>query len=192
MRILDLCSGLGGATEAFVQDGWEVLRIENNPMLQGVEHTWIGEIQEFEKWLIRNYHLIPEEAKPDVIWASPPCTEFSLANPNRPKNPSMELVECCLRIIGLLKPRYWILENVRGAIKFFEPIIGRPTQIIEKFNLWGNFPHIIVDRDFRHRMSEGDTWSTDPLRSNRRAYVPWEISRGLVQAIKNQKSITDY
>jgi site-specific DNA-cytosine methylase len=33
MRMLDICSGLGGASEAFIDAGWEVTRLENNPLL---------------------------------------------------------------------------------------------------------------------------------------------------------------
>ena len=37
--VLDLCSGLGGASEAFVKDPyWDVVRIENNPELAHVPH----------------------------------------------------------------------------------------------------------------------------------------------------------
>ena len=40
MWVLDLCSGLGGASEAFVNHPhWEVIRIENNELLADVPHT---------------------------------------------------------------------------------------------------------------------------------------------------------
>ena len=39
LKMLDLFSGLGGASEAMVNDPkWEVLRIENNPLLSGVQN----------------------------------------------------------------------------------------------------------------------------------------------------------
>jgi site-specific DNA-cytosine methylase len=41
MKMLDLFSGLGGASEAFVRAGWEVMRIENNPLLSEVPNTEI-------------------------------------------------------------------------------------------------------------------------------------------------------
>ena len=41
MKVLDLCSGLGGFSEAFVAAGHEVLRIEHNPLLADVPHTKI-------------------------------------------------------------------------------------------------------------------------------------------------------
>ncbi len=39
MKMLDLCSGLGGASQPMVDSNWDVLRIENNPLLSGVPHT---------------------------------------------------------------------------------------------------------------------------------------------------------
>ena len=41
MKMLDLFSGLGGASEAMLANGWEVLRIENNPELALVPNTKI-------------------------------------------------------------------------------------------------------------------------------------------------------
>ena len=51
MKVLDLCSGLGGFSEAFVAAGHEVLRIEHNPLLADVPHTKIMDIFEFRDWL---------------------------------------------------------------------------------------------------------------------------------------------
>jgi site-specific DNA-cytosine methylase len=75
--ILDLCSGLGGASEAFVKDPhWEVVRIENNPKLGIIPHTEILDVMQWIDWLPA---LLSEKGRPTVIWASPPCLEFSQA-----------------------------------------------------------------------------------------------------------------
>ena len=53
MKILDIFSGFGGASEAFAQDeAWGILRIENNPLLSNVEHTRSMDIFEFRDWLL--------------------------------------------------------------------------------------------------------------------------------------------
>jgi len=45
-HMLDLFSGLGGASEAMVRDDtWSVLRIENNPLLGGVPYTVIDDVK---------------------------------------------------------------------------------------------------------------------------------------------------
>ena len=36
-----------------------------------------------------------------------------------------------------IKPKHWVIENVVGAQEYFNPILGKPTQIIESFCLWG-------------------------------------------------------
>jgi site-specific DNA-cytosine methylase len=46
MRVLDLFSGLGGFSEAFVQAGDEVVRVENNPLLSEVPHTSMQNVLE--------------------------------------------------------------------------------------------------------------------------------------------------
>ena len=34
-KMLDLCAGFGGQSEAFHQGGWEVMRLDNNPVVEG-------------------------------------------------------------------------------------------------------------------------------------------------------------
>ena len=70
--MLDLYSGLGGASQAFADRGWEVVRVDNNPLLADVPHTEINDIMS----LLRPYHF---DLPFDFIWASPPCVEFSTA-----------------------------------------------------------------------------------------------------------------
>jgi len=189
MKILDLFSGLGGASEAFVQAGHEVVRIENNPLLSDVPHTVQGDVSiasafKFDSYGSRIHH--------DLIWASPPCTEFSNGyNAPRPTahregipfTPSLDAVKLAKDIIDELKPRYWIIENVVGAIKDFEPILGTPTQIIGSFVLWGKFPAVILPRGFKHTKASNDPHSSDPLRSNKKAKIPLDISKAVMDAI---------
>jgi len=194
-RIIDLCSGLGGASEGFLQAGWEVLRIDNNPMMSGVPHTKIMDIFDFEEWVEDNLSMLP---RPNMIWFSPPCIEFSNAfssprsiaqREGRKFEPSLDILECGMRIITMLEPRYFVVENVKGAIKFFEPILGKPNQINQAYVLWGRFPGFVPppfpekkDKDKRH----------SPIRANILAEVPIELSAALVQAIDTQRSILEY
>lgn len=48
-HFLDLFSGLGGASEAFLKDAsnWNVLRIDNNPLLSEVPNTVIMDLNDF-------------------------------------------------------------------------------------------------------------------------------------------------
>jgi len=152
MKVLDLCSGLGGFSEAFVAAGHEVLRIENNPLLAEVPHTDIIDIFDVRDLLEENVADNGDAflRNVDIILFSPPCYEFSLAfdapraihareNPGIPYEPSMDILECGWEIIHLLQPKYWIIENVRGASPYFSQLLGKPRQINEAYFFWGNF-----------------------------------------------------
>jgi len=201
--MVDLFAGLGGASEAFVRDGWEVIRIDNNPLLSGVEHMTLEDIRGWQNWLDDFIIRVHEEyGRPiDLIWASPPCTEFSQAysapasianREGREFIPDLGLMEAAYDIICRIRPKYWVIENVVGAIKWFEPELGPHTQKIGPFVLWGRFPSIHVPPYWNHSKYDCDSWSTDPLRANKRGYVPIEISEGLLQAISMQTSLMDW
>jgi hypothetical protein len=206
MKMLDLFSGLGGASEAFVRAGWEVMRIENNPLLSEVPNTQIKCVFELRDFLEDNRGSLdctPQFAEQiELIWASPPCSDFSLAysaphaihtreHPNEPYEPNMDYLEATLDIIKMLKPRYYVIENVRGASKFFTEMIGtKPRQILGNAQfLWGNYP--LIDPPRYPSKAEIDK-SHSPLRANIRAKIPIEISQALLDAIENQKCILDY
>ncbi len=66
--------------------------------------------------------------QPDIIWASPPCTSFSVASighhwnkDNTPKTKKAELgvaiVKKTIEIIEQLRPKYWFIENPRGKLR---------------------------------------------------------------------------
>ena len=195
--MLDLFAGLGGASEAMIQTGWDVLRIDNNPLLNNVENMVIMDV----KKLTPRSH---DDKKLDLVLASPPCLEFSTGfNAPRPTaqragidfKPDMSLLEEAIRIIEILKPRFYVIENVVGAIPDFEPYLGSPRLRIGAFVFWGNFPMFEMPEGFHHTKGgkgSGDKHSSDPLRSNYRALIPFEISEQFRLSIEFQKSITDY
>ena len=193
MKVMwDVCSGLGGASEAFMnRDDWTVIRIENNPILQGVENTHDLDVLLWPDW-------VDDLPKPDLIWASPTCTEFSEAysapGPVARRNgldfePDMTLVFACQDLIDHIQPQYWVIENVKGAIKYFTPHLGEFSQRISAFYLWGLFPTIFMPDGWRHSKNDGDVHSGNPLRRNLRALVPWELSKAFYQAISEQTTL---
>lgn len=200
MKMLDLFSGLGGASEAMLSNGWEVKRIENNPLLKGVPNTHMIDVLQFERQL-ESY--ICQYGQPDqikLVWASPPCTAFSTGwsspkmmaarnGENYQPGEAIELVKSAKQIIDLLNPQYWVIENVRGSIKHLTPILGDPTIIAGPYVLWGRFPTFEIN--ITETKAAKDTWSTDPLRANRKALIPYEMSDSLRVAIETQKTL-DY
>ena len=203
-HFLDLFSGLGGASEAFAQDlgNWTVLRIDNNPLLGGVPMTVIDDI----KLLAHDLNpagMFPRTLeKIDVIWASPPCREFSNGY-SSPKSiharehglqsyePDMSLLTAALDIIEIVKPKYWIIENVVGSIRYFKEFLGEPRQIIGPYVLWGNFPMLSLSEDVAKK-GKKDVHSANPLRANIKAKVDFAISKALKDAVEKQQSILDY
>jgi hypothetical protein len=80
---------------------------------------------------------------PDVIWASPPCTTFSVASIGKywhkdgtPKNPKAEYG------LEILKRTILIIEH----FKYINPdliwYIENPRGMMRKMKLWDNIPHI--------------------------------------------------
>ena len=83
---------------------------------------------------------------PDVIWASPDCTTFSIAaiSHHRRKNPATgslepisEYAKFCdrvdrhvLKLIEELQPRYYFIENPRGGMRKMEWMRSLPRYTV--------------------------------------------------------------
>ena len=79
--------------------------------------------------------------KPDIVWASPPCTYFSVASigkhwykNHKPKTIEASLgvfiVKKTLSIIEELNPKYWYIENPRGKLRKLEIVKGLPRATV--------------------------------------------------------------
>ena len=78
--------------------------------------------------------------KPDIIWASPPCTSYSIAaiSHHRPHNKPLSsfakksdlIVKKTLQIINILNPKYWYIENPRGMLRKQEFMKNLPRTTI--------------------------------------------------------------
>ena len=197
MRVLDLFSGLGGFSEAFVLAGDDVCRVENNPLLSEVPCTSMQDVLAMRDRL----HLFHAQGEPireyDVLLAGVPCDEFSLAYSSKrsiaqrngePWEPNMECLEATLDIIRITKPRYWVIENVHGSQKYFAKYGLTPRQTHGAHVLYGNFP-MFHTRDLPTKAERDKRWSQ--IRSNHRAYIPLQLSSNLRIAIVDQKTLFD-
>lgn len=200
--VLDLFSGLGGASEAFAKHPeWRVVRIENNEKLTSVQHTRILDVTEWMDWLPL---LIDEMGGPPmVVWASPECKFFSQGfhapgpaakRAGQHYDPPMEQVQAIWDILEFLKdtyrmPRFWCVENVVGSRGYFSPYFGRPVQKIGPMVLYGDFPQICGLENFKPKKKQNISGSKDPLRYNKRSLIPIEVSEAFLDACHSQSSL---
>lgn len=166
---VDLFSGTGGATRAFADRGWRVVRVD----IDGRHHPDVR----------ADVGRLPLAGAVGFLWASPPCTEFSGADArvdHRSKRPSLELVFAALRAAVDLRPRFWILENVRGAI----PFLGIPAQKIGPWCLWGYFPPIRVTLAMQTylKAAAGSTAAA-------RAAIPYDLSAAVCEAVESHWAV---
>lgn len=125
LKVLELFSGTGKISQAFAARGHEVFRVDWNTSFDAELHCDISKLTAQE--------IIEKFGKPDVVWASPDCTTFSVAAISRhrrqnPANGSLEPIteyarfcdECDQHVIELIRelnPTYWFIENPRGGMR---------------------------------------------------------------------------
>jgi len=77
---------------------------------------------------ILNFDINKIPFKPDIIWASPPCTTFSIASCgyhwNKDRTPKTErckqgikIIQKTIEIIQEVKPLFYFIENPRGLLR---------------------------------------------------------------------------
>lgn len=164
--VIDLFSGTGSASEPMVRAGWRVLRVDLEPL------TKDGVAADCRTWQF----VERERERVDLLWCSPPCTEFareSMPWSRTGRAPDMSCVEAVHRLVAEIQPRYWVLENVKGAV----PYLGKPQRRIGPTFLWGHFPFFLASPIFwKEKLSSKDRM--------KRSIIPSQISNGLRLAIE--------
>jgi len=128
---LDLFCGRGGWTRGFMDAGYYVIGVDQFPHEEYPGDYFVsGDLRlPFGGWLA---------GQVDVIVASPPCDEFSPWllpwMKDRRVLPDMTLVNNTYRIRELIKPRIFVLENVRAARYFLGPSISNSGP----YYFWGD------------------------------------------------------
>lgn len=164
--MVDLFSGLNGASRAMRMRDWTVFAVE---MDKKFKPTVYGDVR---------YLPIRPDCRPDLLWCSPPCTEFSRESMpwcKTGKEPSMDLWRASQAAVEYLNPHFWIIENVRGAQKW----LGRAEQHIGSVYLWGNFPPVDVAVKNNRKNFSGQT---PELRSE----IPFKISYAVALSIERE------
>lgn len=171
MKVLELFAGTRSIGKAFEEHGHEVFSVEWDKRF--------GDIDMYEDIMKINANdIIKAFGRPDVIWASPDCSTYSIAaiSHHRRKEehgnlvPVSEYAKFCDRVnqhvlclILTLSPKYWFIENPRGGLRKMDFMNGLPRYTItycqygdtrmKPTDIWTNHP----DPKFRPPCHNGDS-----------------------------------
>lgn len=126
MRILELFAGTRSIGKAFEARGHEVFSVEWDKNFENIDlYADIGALTAQD--------ILQRFGRPDILWASPDCTTFSIAaiSHHRRKNPETgnldpvsDYAKFCdavdqnvLTLIRELKPALYFIENPRGGMR---------------------------------------------------------------------------
>lgn len=160
MIILELFAGTRSISKAFEKRGIKTFSIEWNKDFENIDlYEDINKVS--AKDIIKLCGGIP-----DIIWASPDCTTYSIAgiSHHRKKNketgnlePVSEYAKFCdktnkhvIDLIEELKPKYYFIENPRGGLR--------------KMNFMKNLPRYTITycQYGDKRMKPTDIWTNHP------------------------------
>ena len=170
MKVLELFAGTRSIGKAFEEKGHEVFSVEWDRSFENIDlYKDIYELSAKE--------ILEKFGKPDVIWASPDCSSYSIAaishHRKREENgnlaPVSEYAKFCdrvnqhtLNLIMTLSPKYWFIENPRGGMRKMDFMHGLPRYTVtycqygdtrmKPTDIWTNHP----DPNFKPVCKNGD------------------------------------
>ena len=171
MKILELFAGTRSIGKAFERRGHEVFSVEWDKDFKDIDlYEDIGQLTAQQ--------ILDAFGKPDVIWASPDCSTFSVAaiGHHRRKNPvtgNLDPVtdyarfcdavdEHVIELIRELSPKVFFIENPRGGLRKMRWMQGIPRYTVtycqygekrmKPTDIWTNHP----DPKFKPPCKNGD------------------------------------
>jgi site-specific DNA-cytosine methylase len=126
LKVLELFAGTQSVGRVFKERGHEVFSVEWDREFEDIDlYADVGELTAQE--------IIDKFGRPDVIWASPDCTTYSVAAISKHRvlnketknlDPVTDYAKFCdnvnkhvIDLIKELKPKYWFIENPRGGLR---------------------------------------------------------------------------
>lgn len=152
ITFVDLFAGAGGISEGFLQADannryFDFLLAsdinENCELTHRVRYNYqLGLSTEFIKQDIMEDSFLPNllekigEKQVDVVTGGPSCQSFSLSGRRRAFDKRDDLFEHYLKVIVALKPKYFVMENVKGILtkdkgKVKERILNEIRSIVD-------------------------------------------------------------
>lgn len=180
MKVLELFAGTRSIGKAFERHGHEVFSVEWDKDFENIDlYADIGQVTADE--------ILEKFGHPDVIWASPDCTSYSVMaiSRHRRKNyftgnldPVSDYAKFCdkvnahvIELIRELKPKYWFIENPRGGMRKMDFMQGLPRYTVtycqygdtrqKPTDIWTNHP----GPDFKPPCKRGDSCHLSAPRS---------------------------
>lgn len=170
MRVLELFAGTRSISKAFEARGHETFSVDWDPSFEGIDLC--GDVMDIEA-----ADILRLFGHPDVIWASPDCTTYSIAaiSHHRMREETgnlagvSEYAKACDRVnlhmhglIMALSPRFWFIENPRGGMRKMDFMQGLPRYTVtycqygdtrmKPTDIWTNHP----EPNFRPPCHNGD------------------------------------
>ncbi|MDB9494130.1 DNA cytosine methyltransferase [Spirulina major CS-329] len=139
---VDLFAGVGGLALGFEQAGFAVLAAVELDPIHGAVHQFnfpqtalfcqsVSAVTGAQ--LRANSRLGHQDI--DVVFGGPPCQGFSIIGKRQQHDPRNQLVRQFGRVVGELRPKYFVMENVAGlAFQRSQSLLG---QIVADFNAQG-------------------------------------------------------
>ena len=137
-KSIDLFSGCGGLSTGFEKAGlnnvvsndiWEPAQktfLHNNPSGNFI----LGDITQ----AIIKKEIIRQSKGCDVIIGGPPCQAYSLAGGRNVDDPRGKLFEEYLKIVKKIRPKYFVIENVKGILSMEHDKTNLPPTDQRKLN----------------------------------------------------------
>ena len=128
MKVLELFAGTRSIGKSFEKKGHKVFSVEWDKQHENID-LYI-DINDLTSDMV-----IEKFGKPDIIWASPDCTTYSIAGISHHRRKeesgnlkpisdkakfSDETIKHVLDLIRELKPKYFFIENPRGGLRKME------------------------------------------------------------------------
>ena len=165
MKVLELFAGTRSIGKAFEKRGHEVFSVEWDKDFENIDlYEDIGKLTAQD--------IINKFGHPDVIWASPDCTSYSVAGigHHRRKNketgnldPISDYAKFCdkvnthvVELIKELNPKFYFIENPRGGLRKMSFMQDLPRYTV-------TYCKYLTDRPLEERrMKPTDIWTNHP------------------------------
>ncbi len=151
LKMIDLFCGAGGLSLGFSQEGFVTslandiqdccvdTYAHNHPETPR-DHIILGDI----KQVVDNVESLLRYTDVDIVVGGPPCQGFSEANRQRLiDDPRNQLYKNFVQIVDKVKPKFFVMENVKGMLKVKD-------QVIEDFERIGYkvSAHVLNAKDY--------------------------------------------